>query len=224
MKRSMKFGIVLLSLLMALSFGVAFGEKTVVADKAISTNDISMEKSVNAESGTIDAADAGENESVDENENGEDDTVDAADAGENESVDVNENGEDDTVDAADAEENESVDENESGEDSIIINGVTCSPSSTYIELKNNETSEQNLTGWKVNVLNETVFTFPQFTLGANALVKVHAGVGEDNKTDIYAANSLITKAGDEVSLLDASGAIVGSSEESNEKSDSQEDV
>jgi hypothetical protein len=161
-----------------------------------------MEKNVNAESGTLDAADAGENESVDQNENGEDDTVDAADAG----------------------ENESADQNEDGEDGVTINGVTFSPSSTYIELKNNETAEQNLTGWKLNVLNKTVFTFPQFTLGANALVKVHAGVGEDSKTDLYAANSLITKADDEVSLLDASGEMVRSSEESNEKSDSPEDA
>jgi hypothetical protein len=198
----MKSGIALLSLLMALSLGVAFGEKTLVADKAISTNDISIDKNVNAGSGTRDAADAGENESVDQNENGEDDTVDAADAGENESVDQNEN----------------------GEDGVTIDGVTFSPSSTYIELKNNETAEQNLTGWKLNVLNKTVFTFPQFTLGANALVKVHAGVGENSKTDLYAAKSLITKADDDVCLLDASGEMVNSSEESNEKSDSPEDA
>jgi hypothetical protein len=176
----MKSSIVLLSLLMALSLGVAFGEKTLVADKAISTNELSLDKNVNAKSGTLDAADAGENESVDQNEN--------------------------------------------GEDGVTIDGVTFSPSSTYIELKNNETAEQNLTGWKLNVLNKTVFTFPQFTLGANALVKVHAGVGENSKTDLYAANSLITKADDEVCLLDASGEMVSSSEESNEKSDSPEDA
>ena len=117
-----------------------------------------------------------------------------------------------------------VDKNEMGEDSVIIDSVTFSPSTKYIELKNNETSEQNLTGWKLDVLNKTVFTFPKFTLDANARVKVHAGTGKDSKTDLYATNSLLTKADDEVSLLDASDAVVSTSEEPNETSEKPADA
>ncbi len=130
----------------------------------------------------------------------------------------------DAADAADVKENEASDKNEMGEDSVIIDSVTFSPSTKYIELKNNETSEQNLTGWKLDVLNKTVFTFPKFTLDANARVKVHAGTGKDSKTDLYATNSLITKADDEVSLLDANGAVVSTSEEPNETSDKPTDA
>lgn len=70
------------------------------------------------------------------------------------------------VDAADAKENEAIGKNETSEDNVVIDSVTFSPSIKYIELKNNETSEQNLTGWKLDVLNKTVFTFPQIHAGS----------------------------------------------------------
>ncbi len=176
MKRSIKCVLVLLTMLAALSIGVAFGEKDAAANKAMTTNVITAPGlSANA------------------------------------------------VDSADAKENEAVDKNETGEDNVIIDSITFSPSTTYIELKNNESLGQDLTGWKLNVLNKTVFAFPKFTLDADARVKVHAGMGTDSKTDLYAKNSLLTKADDEVFLLDANGAVVSTSEELNEASDKPED-
>jgi hypothetical protein len=182
MKRSMQCGLVLLTMLMALSIGLAFGEKDTATTKVTTTNEMNMNKATTDE--------------------------------------LNAN----AVDAADDNENDAVDKNEVGEDNVIIDSVTFSPSTQYVELKNNETSEQNLTGWKMDVINKTVFTFPQFTLDANARVKVHGGMGKDSKTDLYATNSLLTNADDEVSLLDASGAVVSTSEEPNEASDKPADA
>lgn len=179
MKKSMKCGLVLLTMFMALSIGVAFGGKDTAANKSMPTNEMDVNK-----------------------------------------VAPNEN----AVDAADAKENETIDKNEKGEDSVIIDSVTFSPSVKYVELKNNETLEQNLTGWKLEVQNKTAFTFPKFTLDANARAKIHAGTGKDSKTDLYATNSLLTKADDEVSLFDANGTVVSTSEEPNETSDKPADA
>lgn len=183
MKKSTKCGLVLLTMLMALSIGVAFGEKDAAANKSVPTNDMSVNK----------IAATGSNATT-------------------------------TVDATDVKEKEAVDKNENGEDNIIIDSVTFSPSTKYIELKNNETSEQNLTGWKLDVLNKTVFTFPKFMLDAKARVKIHAVTGKNSKTDLYATNALLTKANDEVSLLDASGAVVSTSEETKETSEKAADA
>ncbi len=179
MKRSMKCGLVLFTMLMALSIGVALGENVTTANKTTSSN-------------ITNVAIAGSNSNV--------------------------------TDAADANEKEAVNTNETGEDNVIIDSITFSSKTQYIELKNNETSGQDLTGWRLDVQNKTVFTLPKFMLDANARVKVHAGTGKDSKTDIYATNSLLTKADDEVSLLDAKGIVVGTSEESKEMSDKPGDA
>jgi predicted sugar kinase len=93
-----------------------------------------------------------------------------------------------------------------------------------VEVKNNETSSQDLNGWKLEVQNKTVFTFPAYTLDVNAKVKIHSGIGKNSKTDLYAASAILTKADDEVSLLDAAGNIISTSEESTEASDSPKDA
>lgn len=98
----------------------------------------------------------------------------------------------------------------SKKNSVIIDSVTFSPSVKYVEIKNNGNSEQDLTGWVLQVQNKTTFTFPKFALDANARVKVHSGTGTDSKTDLYATGSLLNKSSDEVSLLDANGNIVSS--------------
>jgi hypothetical protein len=179
MKRYMKYALVLLTMLMALSIGVSFGENVPTVNRMMPS-----------------------------------DVVNAANAG------LNASG----TDAADTYEKEAVDENETNEDNVIIESVNLSKTGKYIELKNNETSRQDLTGWKLEVQNQTIFTFPKFILDANVTVKVHAGTGNDSNTDLYTANSMPINADDEVSLRDANGAVVGTSEEPNETSDKPEDV
>ena len=90
----------------------------------------------------------------------------------------------------------------------MISSIEFSKTAQMIEIKNNGTSSQDLTGWRLEVLNKTVYTFPKFMLDANAKVKVHAGTGKDSKVDLYAKEALLTNASENVTLLDASGAVV----------------
>jgi len=137
MNSYMKCGLVLLSLLMALSFGVAFGEKA-------ATNATSMK---------------------------------AMKAG----------------------------------NPVMISKVNFGKTAQWIDIKNNGTSSQNLTGWKLFVLNSPVYTFPKFVLDANGKVTVHSGTGKDSKVNLYAKKNLLTKATDKVSLQDAKGTVVSTS-------------
>jgi hypothetical protein len=193
MKNSLKIGLVLLLVLMALSFGVAFGEKDTTAKEVTPSNGMNV-------------AFDGSNAAV----------VDSADANENEAVDNNETSED-------AEENEADDANETSEDSVFIASVNYSKTDQWVEIKNNDTSTEDLTGWKLGVQNKTVFTFPKFMLDANAAVKVHSGTGMNSEADLYASSTLMTNANDEVSLLDAAGNVVSDSEETNEAMESPGD-
>ena len=180
MKRSTKFGLVIVTMLIALSIGAAFGENLTTANKMMSSNAASV-TAVGSNSNNV-------------------------------------------TDAADANEMEAADKNETGEDNVIIDSVTFSSKTQYVELKNNETSGQDLTGWRLDVQNKTVFTFPKFTLDANARVKIHAGMGMDSKVDLYATTALLTKADDEVSLLDANGMVVSTSEDQGNQPDSANDA
>ena len=169
MKRSMKCGLVLLTILMALSVGVAFGEKDTATTKVTSTNEMNSNNVAAVESNP------------------------------------------DVADAADA-------------NSAIIDSVTYNKTSQLVEIKNNETSAQDLRGWKLDVQNKTVYTFPKYILDVNAKVKVHSGMGKDSKTDLYAMAAILTKADDEVALLDVTGNVISTSEESAEASDSPNDA
>lgn len=98
--------------------------------------------------------------------------------------------------------------------SALINNVTYSKTSQSLEIKNNETSALDLTGWRLVVQNKTVYTFPKYMLGLNSAIKVHSGFGKNSKTDLYTAAAILTKADDEVTLLDTKGTVIDTSEES----------
>lgn len=109
--------------------------------------------------------------------------------------------------------------------SAIIDSVAYGKMSQLMEIKNNETSALDLTGWKLEVQNKTVYTFPKYILDVNARVKVHSGAGKDSKTDLYTMADILTKADDEVSLLDATGKVIDASEElKSEPADSPNDA
>jgi hypothetical protein len=140
-------------------------------------------------------------------------------------------------DPADAKENEPADKNvETTEDNAVVAGSNAVIANSvmidnvsygtnqWVELKNNATSAQDLTGWTLAVQNKTAFTFPAFKLDATATVKVHSGVGTNSKTNLYAKNTIFTKADEEVSLLDLTGTLVSASEESKDKSDQPNDA
>lgn len=140
-------------------------------------------------------------------------------------------------DPADAKENEPADKNvettednavAAGSNSAIANSVIIDNVShgvnQWVEIRNNATSAQDLAGWTLTVQNKTAFTFPKFMLDSTATVKIHSGVGTNSGTDLYAKNTLFTKADVEVSLLDSTGTLVSASEESKEKSDQPNDA
>lgn len=186
MNRSMKCGLVLFCMLMALSVGAVYGEKGTTADKATPVDGMNV---TNAQ----DPGDVKENEAADKNvETTEDNAVVA---GSNSAI----------------------------ASAVMIDNVNYS-TNQWVELKNNATSAQDLTGWTLVVQNKTAFTFPAFNLGATATVKVHSGMGTNSNTDFYAKNTLFTKANEEVSLLDVTGTLVSASEEPKEKSDQPNDA
>ena len=94
---------------------------------------------------------------------------------------------------------------------VTISKVNFGKIAQWIEIKNNGTSSQNLTGWKLQVSSTPVYTFPKFVLDANAKVSVHSGTGKDSKANLYAKKALLTKATDKVSLLDEKGTVVSTS-------------
>jgi hypothetical protein len=49
-------------------------------------------------------------------------------------------------------------------------------------------------------------------------------MGTDSKVDLYATTALLTKADDEVSLLDANGMVVSTSEDQGNQPDSANDA
>lgn len=109
--------------------------------------------------------------------------------------------------------------------SALISNITYSKTSQSLEIKNNETSALDLTGWKLVVQNKTVYTLPKYMLNVNSAVKVHSGMGKNSKTDLYTASNMLTKADDEISLLDNAGTVIDASEESaTEAPDSPKDA
>ena len=93
----------------------------------------------------------------------------------------------------------------------MISKINFGKTAQWVEIKNNGTSSQDLTGWKLEVANNPVYTFPKFVLPANAKVNVHSGTGKDSKADLYAKKTLLTKATDKVSLQNATGTVVSTS-------------
>ena len=102
-------------------------------------------------------------------------------------------------------------EMKTGTNPVTISKVNFGKTAQWVEIKNNGTSSQDLTGWKLEVLNKPVYTFPKFMLAANAKVNVHSGIGKDSKANLYSNSTLLTKAIDKVSLLDGKGAVVSTS-------------
>jgi hypothetical protein len=55
----------------------------------------------------------------------------------------------------------------------------------WIRITNYGKAARNLTGWTVRDPQKHVYTFPGFTIGAGKSVRVHTGVGNDTKKDVY---------------------------------------
>jgi hypothetical protein len=193
MNMSTKCGLLLISMLVTISIGVAIAEKDNASYKLAPINELNTTKMTGSNLPGTDSSDVKENESADKNvETSEDNPMVAV-------------------------------SNPPGVNSILIGNISYGVNQ-WVELKNNGTLAQNITGWMLEVQNKTVFSFPKFTLGTSATVIVHSGMGTNTKTALYTKSSLFTKTNDEVSLLDMTGSAVSASEEPKEKSDQPNDA
>jgi hypothetical protein len=80
----------------------------------------------------------------------------------------------------------------------------------WIEISNQGEASSNLTGWDLKNQENLTYAFPVFVLDAGSKVRVYGGIGVDNKTTLYsnATEPLVNDTADEITLLDASGAVV----------------
>jgi hypothetical protein len=80
----------------------------------------------------------------------------------------------------------------------------------WVEIANQGSLPQNLAGWTLSDQDNHTYTFKDFTLAAEALVKVHTGIGEDTAEDLYWNMKIPVwnNDGDQATLKDASGNAV----------------
>lgn len=87
-----------------------------------------------------------------------------------------------------------------------VNGI----GDKWVEISNQGVASSNLTGWALKNQENLTYTIPLFVLDAGSKVRIYGGMGEDNKTALYAnvAQSLINDTAGVILLLDASGVVV----------------
>jgi len=80
----------------------------------------------------------------------------------------------------------------------------------YVRIANTGGSAQSMTGWTLRDLANHTYTFPNFTLGAGASVKVWVKSGSDTATDLYwnSSSAIWNNTGDTAYLRDAAGQPV----------------
>lgn len=67
----------------------------------------------------------------------------------------------------------------------IVFDPTGDPLDEYVAIKNSESKSVVMTDWMLRDENRNVFTFPTFTLGAGATVKVWTKSGTDTSSNLY---------------------------------------
>ena len=82
----------------------------------------------------------------------------------------------------------------------------------WIEVTNNGTIDENLTGWTILDQQNHTYAFPDFSLKAGATVKIHSGAGSNSDEDLYwnRSTSIWNNDGDLATLIDTSGIVISS--------------
>ena len=82
----------------------------------------------------------------------------------------------------------------------------------WVEVANNGTIDENLTGWTIQDQQNHTYAFPDFNLKAGSTVKIHSGVGSNSDEDLYwnRSTSIWNNGGDLATLVDASGVVISS--------------
>ena len=82
----------------------------------------------------------------------------------------------------------------------------------WVEVANNGTIDENLTGWTIQDQQNHTYAFPDFNLKAGSTVKIHSGAGSNSDEDLYwnRSTSIWNNGGDLATLVDASGVVISS--------------
>jgi hypothetical protein len=82
--------------------------------------------------------------------------------------------------------------------------------SEYVEIQNPGGSSVTMTGWTLRDIANHVYTFPAFTLGAGATVRVWTNSGSNNATNLYWGSdaAIWNNTGDTAILQNAQGTEI----------------
>ena len=82
----------------------------------------------------------------------------------------------------------------------------------YVCFRNQGGSPADMSGWHVRDDADHTYTFPSFTLGLGATVKLHTGTGANTASDLYWGRSqaVWNNGGDTVYLYDSGWSLVDS--------------
>ncbi len=89
-------------------------------------------------------------------------------------------------------------------------GGNTSLNAEYVRITNTTSTARNLTGWTLRDRSNHVYTFPTFTLGAQATVTVHTGKGTATSAHRYYNSGwyIWNNTGDTAYLRDSRGATL----------------
>ncbi len=92
---------------------------------------------------------------------------------------------------------------------IGVNITSVNIAQKWIAITNEEVAgSQDLSGWTLVSGGNATYTFPALTLNSGDSVKVHEGTGTSSETDLYTNSDAPLWTGNEVSLINAAGSIV----------------
>ncbi len=88
----------------------------------------------------------------------------------------------------------------------------------WVEISNQGTSDENMSGWKLKDQQNHTYMFPDFILKAGSFARIHTGTGSDSSDDLYWNRStpIWNNDGDTATLMDAAGNVVSSYPEKSE--------
>ena len=80
----------------------------------------------------------------------------------------------------------------------------------WVEISNLGSADVSLAGWTLEDAQNHTYKFPDFSLKASGVVKIHTGMGNDTSEDLFwnRSSSIWNNDGDVATLTDASGNIV----------------
>ena len=93
---------------------------------------------------------------------------------------------------------------------VTITRIIDTPEDKYVQVTNEAVGEWDLTGWMLESAGVATFIFPALTLEDGKSIKVHEGMGTGTATDIYTNSTEPLWIDNIVTLKDAAGNVITS--------------